>query len=118
MELWVRSQSKRHLAKITNINVTPANINGVQKYSIIGDFESLLGTYDTKQRCLEILDEIQNLISDSGKTLVTLKNDFDMRDYDELLYELEKNKIAVVSQVENAQVFPLQTNIVYQMPEK
>lgn len=115
MELWVRSQDKMSL--IAPECIQYIFIEGGNTHYIIGSGVNL-GVYDSKERCLEILDEIQKIITDSNKTLVTLENELDVRDYDELLYELEKGKIAFVNNAQNAQVFPLQANIVYEMPEK
>lgn len=54
MELWVRSQDKRLLCKVDSLNC----------YKLNGSFNistgnQLLGKYSTEERCLEIIDEIQ-----------------------------------------------------------
>lgn len=69
MELWVRSQDKNNLKKVNNIYVEHitkdydswiGNIHS-QPYVITSD-NGNLGFYGTKERALEILDEIQNKI--------------------------------------------------------
>lgn len=64
MELWVRAQDRETLLKVNNglmywedtdkrncivIKETSTNL-------------SVLGTYKTKERCLQVLDEIQNIL--------------------------------------------------------
>ena len=71
MELWIRSQNRRHLMKISNLEYDIIDqglwfiklvwvINGYSANKI----DSLnLGYYATEKRCLEILDEIQKLLN-------------------------------------------------------
>ena len=83
MELWIRSQSKEELIKIYNVSINKDN-------NIIGNIVSddnksicdywILGIYDTKERALEVLDEIQkkinliNLGHDFGSPMIDLNN--------------------------------------------
>ena len=60
MELWVRSQDKRILQKVDNIFLD-ANYENKRISTYDGDNVEL-GTYKTKERAIEILDEIQNYI--------------------------------------------------------
>ena len=62
MELWVRSQDKRILQKVDNIFLN-ANYDNKRICSYDNDNEIELGTYETKERALEALDEIQQYIS-------------------------------------------------------
>lgn len=64
MELWIRSQDKTRLSIITNIQLVECG----GEYSLVGytndymdDFD--LGTYKTKERALEVLDEIQRIVN-------------------------------------------------------
>lgn len=66
IELWTRSQDRLRLVKTTDICIDYNN----QK-SLIANCRNLsngkddyfpLGEYDTKERALEVLDEIQNLL--------------------------------------------------------
>ena len=60
MNLWVRSQDKECLTNISNIQyVYKNNMHGLGTYY---DNLKILGTYKTKERALEVLDEIQNYI--------------------------------------------------------
>lgn len=78
MELWVRSQDKEHLVKVDNIRIkheyeqkkvndnygrTTAYINGKYRKSFIYTDSAWLGEYETKERALEVLNEIQNRLN-------------------------------------------------------
>ena len=58
MNLWVRSQDKRILQKVDNIFLD-ANYENKRISTYDGDSVEL-GTYKTKERAIEILDEIQD----------------------------------------------------------
>lgn len=60
MNLWVRSQDKRILQKVDNIFLD-ANYENKRISTYDGDSVEL-GTYKTKERAIEILDEIQSLL--------------------------------------------------------
>lgn len=60
MNLWVRSQDKECLTNISNIQyVYKNNMHGLGTYY---DNLKILGTYKTKERAIEVLDEIQNIL--------------------------------------------------------
>lgn len=61
MNLWVRSQDKRILQKVDNIFLD-ANFEDKRISTYDGDNVEL-GTYKTKERALEVLDEIQEYIN-------------------------------------------------------
>lgn len=111
MELWIRSQDKEKLLKCNDIAILKNMINEEESikfkgYKIVGYFDKnteyeKLGTYETKERALEVLDEIEerimlintiNLAKDTD-SLIACKN------------ALTKEKIKGLS-------YP------YQMPEK
>lgn len=72
MELWIRSQDKEDLIKADNLGLAYRGkynfmdkIGDIDNYCIcqfIDDYHVKLGTYKTKERALEVLDEIQNII--------------------------------------------------------
>ena len=68
MELWVRSQDKMNLVQIKQISLNYENNKQIIANYIPDFFENsgayyeLLGTYETKERALEVLDEIQKYI--------------------------------------------------------
>ena len=61
MNLWVRSQDKRILQKVDNIFLD-ANFEDKRISTYDGD-SITLGEYKTKERALEVLDEIQEYMN-------------------------------------------------------
>lgn len=76
--MWIRSQDKEILIKVDNIRIkheyeqkkvndnygrTCAYINGKYRCSYIYSDSTWLGEYETKERALEILDEIEKYIN-------------------------------------------------------
>ena len=63
MDLWIRSQDRRILQKTDNIFLN-ANYDNkrISSYNYNDDSETELGTYETEERALEILNEIQETI--------------------------------------------------------
>lgn len=86
MELWIRSQDKMNLVKIRQISLNYQNNKQIianympDFYPNSGEYYELLGVYKTKERALEVLDEIQNKINlinlghDFGSPMIDLKN--------------------------------------------
>lgn len=89
MNLWVRSQDKKHLMKCEAIMYEETGIGyGLRAFTKNYDFD--IGTYKTKERAIEILDEIQNKINlinlghDVGSPMI----DFENTAY---IYQMPKN---------------------------
>lgn len=69
MDLWIRSQDRKRLLKCNFIGIRGNLINKIDSisfegYDIVGYFDDnigyeTLGTYKTKERAIEVLDEIQ-----------------------------------------------------------
>lgn len=62
MNLWVRSQDGMKLVNNCNLYIS----NEIRNEYVIEDLNNKylkLGTYKTKKRAIEILDEIQNILS-------------------------------------------------------
>ena len=68
MELWIRSQDKMNLVKIRQVSINYQNNKQIianympDFYPNSGEYYELLGTYETKERALEVLTEIQNML--------------------------------------------------------
>lgn len=81
MELWVRSQDKSSIVKVDNLYVSVGNYicYYVEKgKEVPGTYyrpSGELGRYETKERALEVLDEIQRLITDLQYLNYAIKND-------------------------------------------
>ena len=59
MELWIRSQDRTILRKVDTIGI----VEGRDFWSIDENLTVSFGKYKTKERALEVLDEIQNIFS-------------------------------------------------------
>ncbi|MBQ7798520.1 MAG: hypothetical protein IJ371_05295 [Clostridia bacterium] len=62
-DLWIRSQNKERLIKATDVHLDFDKI-------IMSD-KHFMGEYETPKRALEVLDEIQSILSDN---VVVFKN--------------------------------------------
>ena len=60
MELWVRSQNKTELMRVVDLDIYDAR---EPKTYVIESRGIILGNYKTKERALEVLDEIQKILS-------------------------------------------------------
>lgn len=114
MELWIRSQDKKNLVKIRQISINYQNNKQIianympELYENSGGYYELLGTYKTKERAIEILDEIQNILK--PKYILdtsSIKPDGDF---------YEENGMIFQKYDANAKIEELST-FVYQMPE-
>lgn len=104
MDLWIRSQDRKKLINVNELKIETVKDGNTFIYSDVTD----LGTYSTKERALEVLEEIQMLltpkmiIKNEGRDCVAL---------DGTIYRTN-----LVSNV-NSDIQQLST-YVYQMPEE
>lgn len=64
MDLWIRSQDKMQLIKLNEIHIK-VDEDGFVGFWVDNKKENLryyLGTYKTRERALEVLDEMQNYL--------------------------------------------------------
>lgn len=114
MDLWIKTTEKS-LIKVDNI--FNGEING--KACIITlahDEEIELGEYETKERVLEVLDEIQKLLM--GQDIMCFKNTgLEYRDHTDLYQAIQKNKwVALCDDAKVEYIAP--STIVYEMPQE
>lgn len=90
MELWVRSQDKENLIPIKNpICVYDNKII----YKESASYVITIGEYKTKERALEVLDEIQRTIA-KNQSLISLMHNFtDLKDNEECVAQIFKDMI-------------------------
>ena len=106
MELWIRSQDKKKLcvAKYFELDNDETGIfcfNG-ESYSVF------VGKYSTKERALEILDEIQNMIK---PTLINTEY------HSEIKEGVDKSSFDIVMTPNEDKITYIQPNVViYEMP--
>lgn len=75
MELWIRSQDKTILVKAKNIIIDKNDFSLYQQVN--ENIQIVFGMYKTKERALEILDEIQRIIMEK-----------ELADYKTYVYEM------------------------------
>ena len=147
MDIYIRTQNKEQLIKIQkDITITDAKkykkmfniidvdvmsseydkVDGIDIIREIASVEGyllttdklLLGTYKSKERALEVLDEIQNKIKGiyllKPETLVNTSTIEQAKDYYEKL-----NNIDIITYDNNFTILPINSNvIVYEMSEE
>ena len=93
--MWIRSQDKEFLIKVDNVNLgLDVNTNELNRlFTFVGGAVTsfTLGTYNSKERAIEVLDEIQE--------------------------GMIKNAVAKVVDSEKQYIIPNPV-IIYQMPEE
>lgn len=114
MDLWIRSQDKRILQKIDNIYLD-ANYENKRICNYVDDYKTELGTYKTKERALEVLEEIQNILVG---TIIIKSNVFLSPSDQEKLRERFKTDTLPIIEQPSYEIKPLQNFIVYKMPEE
>lgn len=99
MELWIRSQDKMNLVQIKQININYQNNKQVianyipETYENAGEYYELLGTYKTKERALEVLDEIQRKISQNECLKIMIPKLNNVKGEEENIGELFKGMV-------------------------
>ena len=66
MKLWIRSQDKINLILANDIVVSDCNIKVYKETEL----STIVARYKTKERALEVLDEINNKLEKSSSALV------------------------------------------------
>jgi hypothetical protein len=88
MDLWVRSQDKLALTKVNSIG-----IEYDKKLVGYGNICVKLGEYETKERALEVLDEIQSRITRNEALKTMMPNVSTLKGYEEKFGELFKEMV-------------------------
>ena len=71
MDLWIRSQDRMNLVKVRQVSLNYQNNKEIianyipDLYENSGEYYEFLGTYETKERAIEVLDEIQDLLQNA-----------------------------------------------------
>lgn len=91
MNLWVRSQDKEVLTRVVDI-WKDADKNEIWSQSSFA-IKNCLGIYKTKERAIEVLDEIQNFMRNSVYVKKTnrLGEEIDLIPKPILIYNMPKN---------------------------
>ena len=100
MELWIRTQNREKIKKVNGVEFIQSGsalYDGI-KYSIYETDGEKIGGYETKERALEVLEEIQTIIR--NKYVINF-------DYNVALNGLKKEDVQHI----------LEQMAVYEMPE-
>lgn len=116
MDLWIRSQDKRRLIKIAQTDFTSSGYYGTmdKQYSILCQDEVWLGSYETKERAVEILDEIQNLLQPK----LIWKEPKTNINYDENFIQTLANDMVIQTTQQVEYDLKQAGQIVYEMPKE
>ena len=98
MSIWVRSQDKEFLMKVDNINlgidVDTKKPNRLFTFVDGVTTSFTLGKYKSKERALEVLDEIQKKINDIKKDFLMAcmreKGVYDVIAWNDFVYQMPK----------------------------
>jgi len=114
MELWIRTQDRERFTRCSDLRVYYAKQDDVW---VIEDCDDL-GSYKTKERALEILDEIQDKFK--NKYLAKVNPIVNHNDFDKLIKAYEEfNKIELIGSNELVDITPInQEVLVYEMPKE
>ena len=114
MELWIRSQDKSTLKCVKDVYCNCNNEILVNRNVIDEDYcdFDLMGKYETRERALAILDEIQNLLVPDIKLLSKKINEDQEDDLSDL-----KTLFSVIQPDGELQIHQLH-NVIYQMPQE
>lgn len=112
MNLWVRSQNKKRLLKVDNLQIINCEDDKEYPFYINADYE-LLGAYKTEKRALEILNNIQNIIN--AKTIIKFKEFVPTEQLKRVKDAIDKNSIIELPSYE---IKELAGVIVYEMPKE
>ena len=134
MEVWIRTQNKEMLTKIEDVSfIKDSQANAyiilTTKTSVPTWHHShfgratILGVYNTRERALQVLDEIQNLLV---QPTAFLKADIpqgvsyeDANKYNELIFDFCKQYNFTYIGSKDIEVIPSNnTNIIYTMPKE
>ena len=125
MDLWIRSQDKMALAKFDLCVLEQYEGN----YMFIADHYKNMGVYKSKERALEVLDEIQKLLNpicllNTDLDKLGLKYHLSLDDINKLMENITKlwekytGSKLIINGLSNDMNFTNINNVIYQMSEE
>ena len=111
MELWIRSQDKETLMLAEHLDIYCSD--EIEEIYCIEECGQYIGTYKTKERALEVLDEIQDILK--PRNLIYTGDKIHMKDAAHLCKMTNSQSISLLP--ENANVTQLGV-LVYEMPKE
>lgn len=114
-KLFIRSQNKKMIEQVSSVNMydkyegNPNNFNGYEGQKYVGSYIEVNGkafaTYSSKERAIEVLDEICNALT--GKITAQPKQS-----------SKAKEKVGIVGENDSVELKTLNCDAVYQMPQE
>ena len=117
MNLWIKSQNRERLMKVDNLKIIYNKEDIEFPYYINATYEHL-GAYKTKERALEVLEEISQIIKKGNKNIfkVNIPVDFNTLERIKNCYE-EINKQEISLYDNHFELLNKKDNIeIYEMP--
>lgn len=120
MKLWIRSRERDTLVECTQLSVVPIITPNKKQttWGVVANF-GRVGEYSTRERCLEIIDEIQKLLSlgNPENAFMHLHNcEMPYSEIVELFKRVRQDKAIITSGAEFEVVMP--SVITYEMPKE
>ena len=112
MNLWIRSQDKKIMLKNPILIVDDDRI--LTPKNDYRDTHLILGHYKTKERALEVLDEIQKILT--GRLIIKTNRKVGSKDLNKLANFFDTKYVINDNEFEFIQ--PEATNIIYEMPKE
>lgn len=120
MELWIRSQDKESIRRVNTGLYLKIGLSDYAKGDVwfIVSSGDKLGEYATKERALEILDEIQSKFK--NKYLAKVNSILNHADFKKAVQEFEEfNKIDLIGCNGMVDIQPINPEVmVYEMPQE
>ena len=111
MDLWIRSQNKNYLMRAGVLALR--DIKGTIISNTVSDTCYIIGEYKTKERALEVLDEIQNVLKPKG--FISFNEVPTPEMVEEAKKEFDKNFVVAGAKVDLVKV---PETYVYKMPKE
>ena len=119
MDLWIRSQDREKLVLTKEFETQHTNYDGgCQIFAVWQNNYQMVGKYKSKERALEVLDEIQGKLK--GTFLMKMKKDGLQKVIPTVKEHFERlNSVCIVTGDENFDLEPINKDIyVYEMPKE
>lgn len=120
MDLWIRSQDKEKLVKMEGFRLSywRKDVNDKNLKTDINvmyrTFSETIGTYKSKERAMEILDEIQGILKLKG--IIKLDGMYKPKDLERIREKYNSNHYFIADN--EIKTIQMPETIVYEMPEK
>lgn len=109
MELWIRTQDKETILKANRLDY---DLSGGEHQIRADGFKIYLGTYKTKERALEILDDISSKIK--NQFIVTVNGLWKPEDVKLMKNQLEKDYAGdFIMETQPLDIKPINQNLIY-----